>query len=1017
MAKKPQVFRIFVSSTFNDLKKERNALQTYVFPRLRAFCQRHGAQFQPIDLRWGVSDEASLDQQSMNICLGEVNRCQKISPRPNFIILLGDRYGWMPPPAQIPENEFRSITNLLNEQEKEFLEEWYLLDTNAVPPERRLKPRVKNGPYESYGDWQPVEVALQGILSRAIEKLPLDVDRKPIFQASATHQEILAGALDPVDAPEHVFCFFRDIQNLPMSFNKEKYDVLLNSRIHLEFPRDLTKESAELSKIVKMLPAGTSAAELQKLLLKMQNENTDYPKNTRVIQFMQQVLTDITARDYINLEGESWDVDKEAAESLHLLKSKLRQKFSSNFFHANEVQWLGGTAPTKNSPYHLISDNHIGSLPETLDACLPLLDMKNKPANLCEAVFQSLGRVIRAEIKQPHTFKVAHKKQDHINQNEFLDEEGLIQHAFAENRLEFFVGRKGILEKIGAFLTSGESKMLAIIGKGGTGKSALMAKAVEQAQQAHPSAVLIYRFIGASADSSDGRSLLESVCHEISRCYGADISDIPSDFQSLVPEFMNRLGLASVKKPLVLFIDSLDQLSGTHDARRLRWLPEKIPENVSMVISSRPEKDVYSNLKEKAILEIPLGGLDEKDGRLMLNKMLNNVHRQLTKTQENEVISKFIASEGNPLYMKLAFEEARLWTSFEKSQEKLAIDIRGIIKENMIQRLADEGNHGNALVSHALGYLAASRHGLAEDELVDLLSRDYTVYAWFFSQSYHLPSDLIQMAITYLAENPQEVKDFHPETYTEPTKLAMDWLKKKRTPTKSVEIFLKQILKRIDGPRLPIVLWSRLSFALTPYMADRLVDGKTLKSFYHRELGDISKELFLGENDTVHFHHQLADYFRSKADPSGNASWDGSDNHALSELPHHLIAADEQDQVFSLLTDFNFLERKAEEVGITRKEDGSGGVEIFSEGIQNLMGDFDEALKAFFPQVQGGKEDGGMEPLIRTVMKSRRKLIVFCPTCGKESAITQKEIGQVITCPNESCTAKLKLNPFTIQAD
>ncbi len=30
-------------------------------PRLRQLCQQHGARFQAIDLRWGVSQEASLD--------------------------------------------------------------------------------------------------------------------------------------------------------------------------------------------------------------------------------------------------------------------------------------------------------------------------------------------------------------------------------------------------------------------------------------------------------------------------------------------------------------------------------------------------------------------------------------------------------------------------------------------------------------------------------------------------------------------------------------------------------------------------------------------------------------------------------------------------------------------------------------------------------------------------------------------------------------------------------------------
>src|SRR6185369_5030447 len=91
MAQTTRTFRIFVSSTFSDLKEERNALQKYVFPRLRELCTQHGCRFQAIDLRWGVREEAGLDQQTMKICLDEVGRSQRASPKPNFIVLLGDR--------------------------------------------------------------------------------------------------------------------------------------------------------------------------------------------------------------------------------------------------------------------------------------------------------------------------------------------------------------------------------------------------------------------------------------------------------------------------------------------------------------------------------------------------------------------------------------------------------------------------------------------------------------------------------------------------------------------------------------------------------------------------------------------------------------------------------------------------------------------------------------------------------------------------------------------------------------
>jgi NACHT domain- and WD repeat-containing protein len=54
-----RTFRVFVSSTFEDLKDERNALRNSVFPKLRKLCEENGARFQAIDLRGRVRDAAA----------------------------------------------------------------------------------------------------------------------------------------------------------------------------------------------------------------------------------------------------------------------------------------------------------------------------------------------------------------------------------------------------------------------------------------------------------------------------------------------------------------------------------------------------------------------------------------------------------------------------------------------------------------------------------------------------------------------------------------------------------------------------------------------------------------------------------------------------------------------------------------------------------------------------------------------------------------------------------------------
>jgi hypothetical protein len=72
-----RTFRVFISSTFEDLKEERDALQREVFPRLRKTCEEHGARFQAIDLRWGVRDEAAPGRRprSLTIRFGDGFGC------------------------------------------------------------------------------------------------------------------------------------------------------------------------------------------------------------------------------------------------------------------------------------------------------------------------------------------------------------------------------------------------------------------------------------------------------------------------------------------------------------------------------------------------------------------------------------------------------------------------------------------------------------------------------------------------------------------------------------------------------------------------------------------------------------------------------------------------------------------------------------------------------------------------------------------------------------------------------
>ena len=56
-------------------------------------------------------------------------------------------------------------------------------------------------------------------------------------------------------------------------------------------------------------------------------------------------------------------------------------------------------------------------------------------------------------------------------------------------------------------------------------------------------------------------------------------------------QFPKFLSNASKEQPLVIMLDSLDQLSPLHGARKLTWFPRKLPAHVKFIVSTLPDQE------------------------------------------------------------------------------------------------------------------------------------------------------------------------------------------------------------------------------------------------------------------------------------------------------------------------------------------------------------------------------------------------------------------------------------------
>jgi len=165
-------------------------------------------------------------------------------------------------------------------------------------------------------------------------------------------------------------------------------------------------------------------------------------------------------------------------------------------------------------------------------------------------------------------------------------------------------------------------KPLVLYGEGGCGKTSLLAKSAGLTSSSWlvgKKPISIIRFLGTTPDSSALTPTLISICQQVPRIasyfqkietknksvhcsqisynYGLSFEDIPDDLVPLTAHFKYLLTLANIEQPILLFLDSVDQLTGTQ-GNKLSWLPTRLPSNckVNMDIITHINIEFIRNL-------------------------------------------------------------------------------------------------------------------------------------------------------------------------------------------------------------------------------------------------------------------------------------------------------------------------------------------------------------------------------------------------------------------------------------
>ena len=138
----------------------------------------------------------------------------------------------------------------------------------------------------------------------------------------------------------------------------------------------------------------------------------------------------------------------------------------------------------------------------------------------------------------------------------------------------------------------------------------------------------------------------------------------------------------SCTSPLVIMLDSVDQLSSSNNAHLMNWLPKITPQYIKIIISVLPG---YYNIlpilrrslpHEECYIEVPI--LSVETGEEILKEWLKSLNRTLSLQQKNYVMDAFSRC-SQPLFLKLLFTGMSLIYQENRFQEPFNVHVRIIL--------------------------------------------------------------------------------------------------------------------------------------------------------------------------------------------------------------------------------------------------------------------------------------------------------------------------------------------------
>lgn len=378
-----------------------------------------------------------------------------------------------------------------------------------------------------------------------------------------------------------------------------------------------------------------------------------------------------------------------------------------------EMEMTLGAASSHDSAFiyeqtanlHLIEETDrppFGDLKDRLSADLPYRKFAS-PEELGDRVYEDLVALLDRDFPAKSTTSAAEaERQQH--------------EAFVLNRTRSYIANLDYYKRFEDFVASDGGAPLLIWGRSGLGKSALMAFLSSGYKQHHPDTFIIRHFVGATAGASTAVDVMRHIMLEIKERY--DLPDeLPTDDAKFTEDFPSWLAKVRSEEKLVLAIDAVNQLSGI--GNEMHWLPEFIPANVRLVISTTPDVPL-EQLRKRNYDELEIEPLDAKQRARIATEFLERYHKRLAEDQ-----LALIAGDpklASPLFLRTVLEELRIHGRHTALGEHLQTYLACTDERDLFHRVLSrmERDHGADTVRLVMTAIWASRFGLTETELMEV---------------------------------------------------------------------------------------------------------------------------------------------------------------------------------------------------------------------------------------------------------------------------------------------------------